>query len=75
MRLSFFCREKPSEKNLIHAVESVVIEWCHQVRDVLSKSSAQPLLEGRNPGPFVEIDFWKARCIDLESVVEQVCGY
>ena len=49
-----------------------MIEWCHQVRDVLSKSSAQPLLEGGIPGPLVEIDFWKARCADLESIVDQV---
>ncbi len=61
-----------SQKQLVHAVESVVIDWCHQVRDVLKKSSAQPLLEGRNPGPLVEIDFWKARCADLDSIMEQV---
>ena len=49
-----------------------MIEWCHQVRDVLKKSSATPLLEGRNPGPLVEIEFWKERCADLESIIEQV---
>ena len=60
------------DKHIVHAVESVVIDWCHQVRDVLSKNSAQPLLQGENPGPLVEISFWKARCADLESVVDQV---
>lgn len=67
-----FPRGKPLEKQLVHAIESVVIEWCHQIRDVLKKSSAQPLLEGKNPKPQAEIDFWKARCADLESVVDQV---
>ena len=62
------------DKHIVHAVESVVIDWCHQVRDVLSKNSAQPLLQGENPGPLVEISFWKARCADLESVVDQVGG-
>ena len=61
------------EKQLIHSVESVVIEWCHLIRDVLNKSSAELLLAGMNPGPMVEIDFWQARCSDLESVVDQVC--
>lgn len=53
-------------------VEGVVIEWSHQVQGVLKKSSAQPLLQGKNPGPLVEIDFWVARRADLESVVEQL---
>ena len=49
-----------------------MIEWCHLIRDVLNKSSAETLLAGTNPGPLVEIDFWNARCGDLESVVDQV---
>ena len=57
---------------MVHAIESVVIEWSHQIRDVLRRNSAQPLLEDKNPGPLVEIDFWKARMIDLESVVDQL---
>ena len=48
------------------------MEWSHQVHDVLKKNSAQPLLQGKNPGPLVEIDFWVARRADLESVVEQL---
>ena len=65
-------RGRPFDKHLVHAVESVVIEWSHQVRDVLTKCSAKLLLEGGTPGPLVEIDFWKARCADLESMVDQV---
>ena len=49
-----------------------MIEWSHQIRDVLRKNSAQPLLDGKNPNPIVEMDFWKARCTDLESIFEQV---
>ena len=60
------------ERGLIHAVESVVVEWSHQIRDVLNRSSAQPLLQGKNPGPLVELDFWKARKVDLESVIDQL---
>ena len=65
-------RGEPFEKSLVHAIESVVIDWCHQVRDVLKKSSAEPLLAGKNPWPLVEIGFWVARRADLESVVDQV---
>jgi dynein heavy chain len=62
----------PFDKSVIHTVESIVIEWSHQIRDVLKKNSAQPLLDGKNPGPMVEMDFWKARCADLESVFDQL---
>ncbi|XP_064397591.1 dynein beta chain, ciliary-like isoform X3 [Halichondria panicea] len=60
------------ERQLVHSIETVVIDWCHQVRDVLKKRSAQALLDGSYPGPLVEIDFWKARWDDLESIVEQL---
>lgn len=62
----------PFDKTVIHAVESVVIEWSHQIRGVLKKTSAQPLLDGKFPWPIAELDFWKARYADLESIVDQV---
>lgn len=49
-----------------------MIEWSHQIQGVLKKSSAQLLLVGENPGPLVEVDFWKARVTDLESVMDQL---
>ena len=39
---------------------------------MLKRTSAQPLLDGKNPGPLAETDFWKARTADLESIVEQL---
>ncbi|CAC5371505.1 DNAH [Mytilus coruscus] len=60
------------DRQLIHAIESVVIEWTHQIRDVLKKDSAQPLLEGLNPTPFVEIEFWKNKSTNLECIYEQL---
>lgn len=57
---------------LVHSVETVIIEWTHQIRDVLKKDSAQPLLEGLNPTPHVEIQFWKAKGQNLECIHDQV---
>lgn len=57
---------------LVHSIESVVIDWSHQIQEVLKKDSSQPLLEGLNPGPLVEIEFWKAKCTNLENIYEQV---
>ena len=60
------------DRALVHAIESVIIEWTHQIRDVLKKDSAQPLLEGLNPSPFVELEFWKAKAANLECIYDQV---
>ncbi|XP_067673689.1 dynein beta chain, ciliary-like [Haliotis asinina] len=60
------------DRNLVHAIESVIIEWTHQIRDVLKRDSAQPLLEGLDPTPFVELDFWKNKATNLECIYEQL---
>ncbi|KAK6170907.1 hypothetical protein SNE40_019193 [Patella caerulea] len=60
------------DRTLIHAIESVIIEWTHQIRDVLKRDSAQPLLEGLNPTPFVEIKFWENKAQNLECIYEQL---
>jgi len=66
------CRGEVYDRNLVHAIESVIIEWSHQIQDVLKKESAQPLLDGLNPGPLVEIEFWKAKAQNLECIYDQV---
>ena len=68
----FVFRPDAYDRGLIHAIESVVIDWTHQIRDVLKKDSAQPLLEGQHPSPMVEIEFWKAKAQNLECIYEQL---
>ena len=63
------------DRGLLHAVESVIIDWAHQIQTVLKRDSSQPLLEGLNPVPFTELNFWKARAINLECIFEQVYAY
>ena len=58
---------------MIHAIETVVIEWVHQLRDVLKRDSTQALLDGHNPTPVVEIKFWQNKCDNLQCIYEQVC--
>lgn len=65
-------RGEPFDKSVIHAVETVVIEWSHQIKDVLKKDSFQPVLEGLNPSPFVELDYWDARYSNLECIFDQL---
>jgi dynein heavy chain len=58
--------------SLVHSIETVIIDWAHQIRDVLKRDSAQPLIEGQHPGPQVEIDFWQARCSNLDCINDQL---
>lgn len=67
------CRIPPSlDNSLLHAIETIIIDWSHQIRDVLSKDSAQPLLDGLHPLPRVEFEFWDARLMNLKCIHEQV---
>jgi dynein heavy chain len=56
----------------MHSIESVVIDWSHQIQGVLKKDSSQPLLAGQNPGPLVELEFWKEKALNLENIYQQV---
>ena len=38
----------------------------HQVEDVLKHDSAQPLIDGENVGPLIELDFWAQKKLNLQ---------
>ncbi|GAB5581369.1 dynein axonemal heavy chain 17 isoform X1 [Prionailurus iriomotensis] len=60
------------DNSLLHAIETVIIDWSHQIRDVLSQDSAQALLDGQHPLPRVEFEFWDARLMNLKCIHEQL---
>ncbi|XP_066570660.1 dynein axonemal heavy chain 11 [Amia ocellicauda] len=60
------------DRTLVHTIESMVIKWTHQVRDVLKEDSAAPLLKGLDPGPRTELDFWHSRRENLHNIHEQL---
>ncbi|RKP21352.1 hypothetical protein ROZALSC1DRAFT_27237, partial [Rozella allomycis CSF55] len=59
------------EKNVLHTIESAVIEWTHQIHIVVKSNSAS-LNEDSNPGPMVEIEFWAAKFANLKSISQQL---
>ncbi|XP_025715360.1 dynein axonemal heavy chain 17 isoform X2 [Callorhinus ursinus] len=66
-------RMPPSlDNSLLHGIETIIIDWSHQIRDVLSKDSARPLLDGLHPLPRVEFEFWDARLMNLKCIHEQL---
>jgi len=60
------------DRAIIYAIETVIIDWSHQVHDVLKRDSSEYVLDGSNPTPFVEIEFWKTRSFNLECIYEQL---
>ncbi|XP_049624579.1 dynein axonemal heavy chain 17 [Suncus etruscus] len=60
------------DNSLLHSIETIIIDWSHQIRDVLSKDSAQMLLEGVHPLPSIEFEFWDSRLMNLKCIHEQL---
>uniref|UniRef100_A0A4X1SNS1 Dynein axonemal heavy chain 9 n=1 Tax=Sus scrofa TaxID=9823 RepID=A0A4X1SNS1_PIG len=61
-----------ADKSVIYAIESAVIQWSHQIQVVLKRESSQPLHQGENPTPKVELEFWRNRYEDLEYIYNQL---
>ncbi|XP_043925657.1 dynein axonemal heavy chain 9 [Protopterus annectens] len=60
------------DKGIVHAIETAIIEWSHQILEVLKRDSSDLLLQGQHPNPYVELEFWKNRCADLECIYDQL---
>ena len=56
----------------LYAVETLVVQWSHLISDVLRLDSAQLILQGGNPGPSAEIQFWQRQMENLQGIYEQV---
>ncbi|XP_029423391.1 dynein heavy chain 11, axonemal [Nannospalax galili] len=60
------------ERRILHAIESVVIKWSHQIQELVEKDSAQPLLSGCHLTPQSELDFWAMRRDNLKCTYHQL---
>ncbi|XP_035866411.1 dynein heavy chain 11, axonemal isoform X1 [Phyllostomus discolor] len=63
---------EPSERTVLHAIESVVIKWSHQIQEIIEKDSVQPLLTGLHSNPQTELDFWTRRRENLSCIYDQL---
>ena len=61
------------DMTLKNNIEAIIIKWAYQIDEVLSKDSAEELnVPDEYPGPMTEIQFWEAKCMNLESLYEQI---
>ncbi|KAM6202712.1 dynein axonemal heavy chain 11 isoform 2-T2 [Rhynchocyon petersi] len=61
-----------NERTILHAIESVVIKWSHQIQEIIEKDSMQPLLNGVHLNPQTELEFWKRRRENLSCIYDQL---
>ncbi|CAO2643767.1 Dynein axonemal heavy chain 2 [Lemmus lemmus] len=58
------------DKELLQRLETSMIHWTRQIKEVLS---AQESVEtGESLGPLEEIEFWHNRCMDLSGISKQL---
>ncbi|XP_048373762.1 dynein axonemal heavy chain 2 [Sphaerodactylus townsendi] len=59
------------DKALVRRLETSMIHWTRQIKEVLR---AQEAIESReSSGPLEEIEFWRNRCTDLSEISKQLC--
>ncbi|XP_039379207.1 dynein heavy chain 11, axonemal isoform X1 [Mauremys reevesii] len=65
-------KQYPYARTVLHAIESMVIKWSHQICDLLKRDSVQPLLQGLHSDPQTELNFWKTRKDNLLCIYDQL---
>uniref|UniRef100_A0A8C4YFM3 Dynein axonemal heavy chain 11 n=1 Tax=Gopherus evgoodei TaxID=1825980 RepID=A0A8C4YFM3_9SAUR len=65
-------KQYPYARTMLHAIESMVIKWSYQIRDILKRDSVQPLLQGLHSDPQTELNFWKTRKDNLLCIYDQL---
>jgi dynein heavy chain len=61
------------DKDKAHIFEGSIITWTRQIKGVLKLEPEQALkVEGENPGPHTEIEFWKKKSDNLNSIYQQL---
>lgn len=61
-----------NNKDKIHLMEGAVITWTRQIKSVLKQDPESMLKVGMHPTPDVEINFWRTKADNLNSIFEQL---
>ncbi|EQC33295.1 hypothetical protein SDRG_09276 [Saprolegnia diclina VS20] len=59
-------------KNKISLLEGSIVTWTKQIKNVLKQDPEELLKQGMNPTPDAEIEFWKLKAANLNSIFEQL---
>jgi dynein heavy chain len=64
--------EKTSSKDKAHILEGAIITWTKQIKNVLKQDPESELKNGKHPDPLAEIEFWKNKSENLNSICDQL---
>lgn len=65
--------ERTSSKDKAHVLESAIITWTKQIKTVLKQDPEAGLKNDKeDPNPLAEIDFWKNKALNLNSIYKQL---
>lgn len=53
-------------------LETAVVTWTLQIKDVLKKDPEHVFQDGGHPGPMIGLDFWSQKASDLHSIQRQL---
>ena len=60
------------DRERVHVLESAVVMWSNQIKNVLRMDPEASMKKGDNPGPLVELTFWESRAANLNSIRAQI---
>eukprot|EP00935_MAST-01C_sp_MAST-1C-sp1_P000961 g961.t1 len=61
-----------TDKDLVQRLESTVIHWTRQIKEVVSNQDNATMQNAESSGPLEEIAFWRSRKLDLSGISEQL---
>jgi len=64
--------EKTSSKDKSLILESAIVQWSKQIKHVLKQDPENALKNGNNPSPMEELNFWKNKSDNLNSICQQL---
>ena len=64
--------ETDQAKDRIHTLETALVTWTNQIKDVLKDDPESLFKTIQHPGPLDEVSFWKRKLKDLVSIRKQL---
>lgn len=62
------------DKERVYVLETAVVTWTKQIKNVLKLDPEHALKSGDHPGPLTELEFWESKAKHLTSINEQLTG-
>ena len=64
--------DEDTQSHQIHALESAIITWTKQIKNVLKQDPENVFKSQQDPGPLAEIEFWKSKASNLNGIFDQL---